>query len=894
MPLRLDPVLAHALARGATLLTPNQRAARSIRYAFDDLQRAAGHLLWTPARVVPLEQWLALQWQERILAGQDTRVLLNRSQELVLWREIIVADSRAPETAPLRSPDALADLAARAWSLLCLHNGRTRLRDAALSTDSRAFERWARAFERRLTRSQFVTAAQLPGELEPTPADLVLVDFDSKTPAVASLFERLRSSGSPVEPLSTMLPAAVARLYPAEDDASELRAAAAWVQARRHADSQTRIAVVVPNLADRRASIERIFASILSPEGAPITASPAPRVYEFSLGRPLAELPIAITALDLLRWPRQALPLERISALLLSPWFTAGESSVAAFDAFELRGTTLFQPELSLEATIRIAERSPAHEALAPLLQRLRSLRKSARETRYTEPTPQSHTAWADAFRTLLDAAGWSAHAASDSLAFQQHRRFESALDELATLDFEGRLIAVSEALKALTGILGQTIFAPESHDAPVQIVGPLELGGVAFDALWFLGADDLAWPAPAGQSPLIPWQLQRDLGMRGADRIRDDAEALSLTHRIAHSAAEVVFSFARRAEEGERRPSPLLAALNLSPLSLEPTVAPPPAALTTIPDDIDLPQLPPGPVRGGAQVLQLQAACGFRAFAEKRLWSTPLDVREPGFDALERGNLVHTVMQAFWTELHSQSALLALPETARHTLLDQAIDTALAHSKARPETPWDDAYLRIQRQRLRDLLQPWLALEASRSSFTVQPPEQKKAVQLGPLNLHLRIDRIDETPAGGLIVLDYKTGAAAPAHWQGDRPDAPQLPLYAVLAQAEGHQLEGVAFALIRAGRDLGLKGFADDASILARPARMDAPSLAEQIEQWREILTHLAVAFASGDTRVAPKLYPKTCEHCHQRILCRLDPSTLDDLSEDELEHEGEAVHG
>jgi ATP-dependent helicase/nuclease subunit B len=912
----LHPAIAAALARGATLLTPNQRAARAIRQAFDAAQLAQSRTLWAPANVLPLETWLASLWHRRILTGAETRILLNRSQEHLLWREIIAA---GPEAPTLRSTDALAEMAARAWSLACLYSGRTRLRDFALSTDSRAFDRWAHAFDRRLTRAQLITSAQLPAELAVTPvlpADpIALIDFDAHPPAISSLFETLHSSGLEIETIRTEVPTTQAALITAEDDQAELLAAAHWIRTHRQANPQARIAVVVPNLASgnqaRRAQIERLFAPILSPELLPITAPASAPVYEFSLGRPLAELPIAIAALDLLAWPLQPLPLESITALLLSPWFGSGESAAAEFDAFELRQSNLLRPELTLEATIRLVETSRRREALPDLLQRLRSLHKSARATQLTprpgqsEPHRQSFAQWADAFRTILDAAGWSRHARTDSLAFQQHRRWESALDELATLDAipaaipdanpdAARRPDAPEALASLTRILRQTVFAPESEDAPVQIMGPLELGGVAFDALWFLGADDLAWPAPPAASPLLPWQMQRALGVPGADRERDDARAQTFTTRIAHSAPEVVFSFARHSEEGDRRPSPLLSSLNLQPLAaLDPQPAPEPARFETVPDDTNLPPLPPGVVKGGAQILKLQAACAFRAFAEKRLWSTQPAAAEPGLDALERGNLVHAVMQHFWTDLQTQDALRRLPLAERNALLDRAIDTALSASKAHPETPWDDAYLAVQRQRLRDLLQPWLDKELERSPFIVQPVEQKQQFELGPLTLDLRIDRIDET-AAGLLILDYKTGDANPAHWKGERPDEPQLPLYAVLTQEFEQQLAGVAFALLRPGIGLGLKGYADDSQVFGRPAIMEAPSLAEQVEQWRSVLTRLASAYAVGDTRVAPKSYPQTCERCTQRILCRLNPASLEDLDEEESELEGEPAFG
>ena len=43
--------------------------------------------------------------------------------------------------------------------------------------------------------------------------------------------------------------------------------------------------------------------------------------YEFSLGVTLADTPMVAVALDLLRWVTGALPLERVSGLLLSPYF---------------------------------------------------------------------------------------------------------------------------------------------------------------------------------------------------------------------------------------------------------------------------------------------------------------------------------------------------------------------------------------------------------------------------------------------------------------------------------------------------------------------------------------------------------------------------------------------
>jgi ATP-dependent helicase/nuclease subunit B len=177
-----------------------------------------------------------------------------------------------------------------------------------------------------------------------------------------------------------------------------------------------------------------------------------------------------------------------------------------------------------------------------------------------------------------------------------------------------------------------------------------------------------------------------------------------------------------------------------------------------------------------------------------------------------------------------------------------------------------------------------WLDLEMQRGQpFEVKLSEKEfKNVSVGPLLLSVRMDRVDEV-AGGEVLIDYKTGIATPSDWLTDRPDAPQLPLYAILSQAD--RLKGVAFALVRAGEGRDLKGYSVGEGILpGRQTKLkEAATLEAQVERWKQVLVGLAEEFHSGDARVRPKQYPATCEHCGQRLLCRLDVSSLEDDEED-----------
>ena len=364
------------------------------------------------------------------------------------------------------------------------------------------------------------------------------------------------------------------------------------------------------------------------------------------------------------------------------------------------------------------------------------------------------------------------------------------------------------------------------------------------------------------------------------------------VTERIAASAETVLFSYAKESADGRQRVAGVAQRLGLVDTSIADLVTWDDARvvldLETVPDVRAAAALPDEVLRGGAKVLELQAACGFRAFAEHRLWSTEIEEIELGMDALESGSVVHSVLEKFWGEVQTQAALKKMTGMERIFVLDAAIEQGMEKTARTSRAEWDHAYIEMQRERLRRLLLPWIQLELERPEFKVKALEEKLSdVRIGPLRLKLRVDRVDET-AGSEVVIDYKTGNAETRDWLSERPEAPQLPLYAVVAGAE--DLAAVAFGVVRAGKNMDWKYMAADTSILGqqarRPAKMEAANFREQIELWRNVLTELANQFAAGDARVAPKWFPKTCERCAQRILCRVDPIVMEEMDDEEQE--------
>lgn len=908
----LPPEIDQALARGAIILTANQRAARSLRRSFDQQQRTRGAQFWEPPPIVAWQSWLTGMWQRLLVEGKASELLLNASQEHALWRAIILADS---ETSSLRPLDALAETAARTWALLHAH--RERLQGYVANNDNKTFARWAKEFEQRCRHSQYLPEAQLAaalrdrvseGLLAPA-AEALLVGFDSYTPAQTALLEALKSGGMRVSEQSSDPVAEELHLAGADSERDEFAACARWLRTRLEADPQASIAVIVPSIESCRAELDRTFREILAPElndiSAPINTSP----YEFSLGVPLASVPMIACALDLLRWTAHALPVGRISSLLLTPYFAMRGSreddllARAEFDAFVLRQKSLLQPQLSVDALHRlVSNEKRGLPLLAPVLN---EMRQALRKAEFAAPR-RTHAEWVATMQSFLEAAGWAVPAQLDSLEYQTRRKWESVLDELATLDFDDARVSFDAAMESLERIATTTLFAPEASHTPIQILGPLEAAGSSFDAIWFLRANDLEWPAPASTNPLLPWKLQRDLGMPGANPMQDADRARRITQRIAASAAKIIFSFARESAQGHQRASTALAGLGLMPwidATAKAGVARERVDLDLVVAEPRIPKPPPDLIHGGASVLEMQAACGFRAFAERRLFASSLDSAVLGLDPGERGSLVHDVLDKFWERVVTQAALKSMTYEERKAILSGSIDAALAEQLHEVEEGWPAEYVATERQRLINLLMPWLDEEMQRQyPFTVKLREEKlHNVFIDPLHLEIRVDRVDEvrTPESEepvTVILDYKTGLANPGQWMGDRPDQPQLPLYAVVSKQPN--LAAIAFASIRPGKERGLVGFADVEGILPKRSRRQKLPLADQVLQWEDVLKSLAKDFHSGRATVAPKQYPETCAYCQQRLLCRLDVNDLGadviEEKDDEERSEWEENHG
>jgi ATP-dependent helicase/nuclease subunit B len=886
--MQLPPAIAAAIEVGDTVIASNARAARALRRLHGEAQREQGLEAWQSPDILDWDSWLNRLWQKRLRSGSETRLLLTTLQEQQVWVELV-----RPSIEGLRliSVPGVAELAQQAYALLCAYGALDFLSgEKHGGPDVESFRKWARGFEHKCRQEDWLSRGKLPLVLQETVLAgqgeasfrLMLTGFDRTTPAQQGLIDALREQGHHIALAET---AEISQTQPnllveAVDKRDEIATCALWVQrelAAAAAQGQTtRIAVVVPGVSRERPEIERAFRQILAPEAVAVGARDLPLPYEFSLGVPLADVPMARSALLLLRWMNEALSQAQVSWLLLSGFIGEQQDELLAIAEFDvsLRRRAMRQPEQDLDSFLQSAH--PPEK----LRHRLRSGRQLLHEN-----SAMNFAQWVSVADQVLEAVHWPGAHVLQSEDFQVQARWSQLLDSIAALSFDGRLASYAEFLEVLEGQAKQTIFAPESHDAPVQILGPLEAAGLTFDALWFLGADDANWPAVARPHPFLTRSLQRTHNMPHADSTADWKLAQQVTTRLKKSAAKCVFSFPAQNAEGPCRASTLVSsekqkmetrALRIS-IGANESVAPEedfpallieeePAAVLPWPKEQDA---------GGAEILRRQAACPFQSFATRRLSARPMDATDWGLEARERGSVVHKILESLWTELKTRDALLeAVREARLHAIVEQHVKAALQKYRERtPEHSWSQAYLDAEEERIVSLIEEWLAYEAQRADFTVEAGEEKLAATVGDLKLQVRVDRIDAVD-GGRVIIDYKTGLLTGVSWDGPRPDEPQLPLYAGFGQID--HLRGVLLGRVREDKVKFIGRVEDSMLVMPGDAKLTRPPYgAAMLQNWQNVLRGLAEQFLNGEAQVDPKQYPKTCEFCDLPGLCRIAES-------------------
>jgi probable DNA repair protein len=815
------------LGSGPRLIARNALAARQWEACYLD---AAGNRPTSTPALYSYRAWLVDRWRST-LATDDSRALLTRLQSAALWRTVIEA---SPEARRLLESRHTARWAAQAHGLLAdWRLSAIDVENADASRETRAFLAWQRNYLARLEEFGWLDESSLPSELPQfaAPEGLVLLDLHSPTTAENVLFAALRSRGWQVESKAVPRVDCVARQIDLQDSDEELARAAEWARARLEARPNSRIALVVPDLANEPAlvlqRVRRAFGA----------AS-----IGYAAGLPLAALPAIGAALFAIELSTARATFATLSRWLRSPFFHgvegAAQSDAAAAEAAlrnDLRAQLPF---------LKAYEQAGLGERLAALVPNLAE-RLAAGLKEFRAPRPAATPdVWARAWSRGLARLGWPTHG--------------SGVDATTLDAWEGALAAFA----ALTPILGpcslETAIEELRATAEAPLAGPLPIHGLhvlaraddvgpGYSGVWVTSVTDRDWPEPARLNPLLPAGLQIRNALPWSTPADSLARARGTLTRLLARTNEVVLSWPRLVHDYRSLPSPLLegvATADAADLDGPRASAPRSQrrALETISDPA--PAFTGTQIPGGASTLDSQARCPVRAFCATRLKARALPSPVQGLSPGARGLVTHRALELLSTRAPAPSARPTSGDIAA------SVQRALAETFG-PARRAFAALLELEAARLEKVLARFIEAELARPRFRTVGVEQKTDVRIGAFAIACRFDRLDELGDGTLALIDYKTGAGrTKSRWLDGRLASVQLPLYAL---ETGPRLSAL-LTLELGGDTIEYRGVARRPALIADTLRAvpDSAAWTALLERWRTQIHGLVEEYVGGDVRV------------------------------------------
>nr|VFJ47842.1 MAG: probable DNA repair protein [Candidatus Kentron sp. FW] len=873
------------LDHGGTVLTVDRQSARNLQLTYDARALADGLRCWETPDILPLSAWVERSWRE-YATRTALPVLLSTFREQALW-ERIIRKRMAPGQQELLQVAQAARDARAAWEWL---KG-WRVPDRKISDNGNSeieiFSDWARTFSRLCRTYDWIdSTSALDVLIEAVRARkfrfqgrMIFMGFEEFIPQQQELLRALADGGMEIchwLPVSSTSRSPTAARISLPDEEKELESAARWTRALLKSGVRGPIGIVIPELPRLRRVALRVFDEILCPEiKQPGTTTPE-RPFQCSSGPTLAEIAPIRDAMFALTLANGDHPVASFSRLLLSPYFVAAEAEFVTRAEIDVRLRAIGEPRLTLSMVCRHPKVFPTtpdgvSQLQIGLVQMIESLSRL--------PTRRTLVDWVGTFADWLANLGWPGERAPDNEEYLAITAFYELLAELADLDAVLGRQSLSDALSRLWAMAAMRVLQPKSNPTPIRILAMSDTVGIRFSHLWITSLHAESWPPASHPNPFLPLSPQERAGMPHGGPDMEYFRARRTTHRILASAGEVIVSYPRTDGDLVRYPSPLITTLPETDLSRIPQSRSPDAIRQSQDKERLWDEKGPAvgkdePITGGSRIWKDQVACPFRAFATHRLGAVGLENPAIGIDYAMRGIMVHRALESIWGKLRDSGQLASMPDILLRAKVADAVGEAIEEAaRRRPRTFRGKRLRKLEENRLETLIMAWLAREKERSPFIVVAPEQRQTVPFGALSAVIRPDRIDRTREGQYLLLDYKTTDIDTNSWFGERPDDPQLPLYAITGKSDG-----IAFAFVRRDK-IELAGIRAPIGTTRGIETIGKIKLPKDIRdwntlygEWRRILLSLAQSFTRGDARVDPKSPDQTCRNCDLHSLCRI----------------------
>lgn len=882
--MRMASGLFHKLDEDAVLIAAHARQAEQFRLAHAHWKKQQGIKAWPSPAIYSWNEWLKRMGENLLWSGysgkQGVRSLLTPLQEQTVWEQVIRADINNP----LLHLSSTAASARQAWAMIQAWRMPDPKAAQFPSEDVKAFNRWVANYYKRCKNAAWLDQARLPDTLKRAiklgnvalPNELIFAGFIQFTPQQIELITAIREKNTQINLYKPTEVNASVNGKKFDSTQQEFQSIAKWCREKLEKNADARIAVAVPGLSGLRSKLDKVLRKSLYPSSFHSEQEFINPAYQFSTGESLADSSIAQMAMSLLELIQGNFTLDHISSILRNPYCYGGKAEQnerMKMDAW-LRRQGLLEFNLSTLLDIFKAYHRKNNSNDTTLFEvSLMTLKTSAGITKsYYSPS-----IWAKHFLSYLEKFGWP-DINLNSYEQRHAHAMRSCLTEFASIDFVQNEMDFKSALGGLRRLMLSKRLGISQIFAPIQILDLEEIFALNYDHVWVAQLSDSVFPENTIANPMIPYAWQRKRKINGTTpKIRLHEAEQRLQH-LKCSAKEVIFSFATDGINAQENPPAMLRELSFEPVSDKSDFIPDVDSIEWIEEHQG--SVYQGSSEVSTSVFKHQSECPFKAFAKARLLPERLERSEYGLTALERGQILHNTLEYLWLRIGTLDTLhIALQSEHLEMQIWEIVDKVIAVHEKKLPYKLSQRLKAIEQNRLVRLTLAWLQVEKERAPFEMQRSEHSTEVDINGLKVQCRIDRIDEVNDVGFVIIDYKSGVSNSSAWFGERPDQPQMPIYAL---AEQNRLVAILYANIKTGA-LGFNGLSEASDIIPGLKAFNelgehqrrGLSWSDLIPYWRSNLDKLSEEFQQGLAIPDPKKGKQTCRLCKLESLCRINAS-------------------
>lgn len=645
----------------------------------------------------------------------------------------------------------------------------------------------------------------------------------------------------------------------------EIVEAANWTRQTLQDNPSATIGVVIPELGAIRKTVDEVFADAFGGQGIVPGGKISNKPYRILPDKSIGDEAVVVDALRFLRLANSySIELTEFADLMFSPFWSEGQFGNVLLNNLcqHLRkfGNDHIRISRIRASMVAVDEGAFEFHPLCNVFEQ--AVQRKIKERSNRNPLAY----WAGIFKAQLECLGWPVSERLNESESAAVERFMEEINYLSLLE-DSRALTCFDALRFIGRLCKRIRVPSDKKGCRIHVLGVSDAVGLRFSHAWVVGMSEADWPPRSAPNPFIPLPIQRSLRVSRCDNSQQAEWAREITEALLVLAKTSVYSYSDHTDTGDksslsglfftRQMTIYQSKRTASDIEVYQSMQCALVQVETVDDSFSPPVNNTEKLTGGASLLSMQAGCPFNAFARFRLGATVPEKGNSWLTRSDRGTLLHKVLAGFWGRYKSSLEVRNFTQDKINSEMTDIATRELSRLlEFRGFCP-GPGMRRVEVECLVGLALAFLKVDLDRNDFSVAGIEVPVQWKVNGRTLDFRIDRIDQLSCGGRMVIDYKTGKSISLRqWSGDRPEAPQVPLYSivtpgVVAASFGRiNRDGCRYTgLCADGSEVppGVASVGNDGNRNGLPNSWDAV-----LSAWQLVASSLVEEFCRGDSSV------------------------------------------